>query len=413
MNKRIIFYYESVGVGGAQLLFVRLAKYLNEQGHNVGYICKQGTFLRKTLQSSDTITFFDQDNLESYNFTDNDVIVTVLSYIYKLKALNISNGQIKVFLWDVHPFNYIEYMAFSYFYKKNSSFSPFFKFIEKTVVNKFKNNMELLSSNNSIAFMCKKNLEFNRGFFEFSVPERLVPICLAVPHEKHINRLKSKQSDSLNIAWLSRLDEDKVALLNILLDSMSELDSIKLKLYVIGEGQDEHNIQVPKNVEIILVGRLIDEALDTFIVNNIDCGFAVGTASLEFAKLAIPTFLVPGNDAIKAYQNVATKYIPLHYITGFDVAVESYHMDRTLTLEQCVNLVKNNYNTIANQTYKHVLEYHSMNFTASILLQYANKSITTLDALKKAYGVSGFAYLLCSFKAALKKFKVEYLKWKS
>lgn len=403
MNRRIIFYYESASVGGAQFLFVRLAEYLNEQGCNVGYICKQDAFLRKNLRSSDTIIFFDQDNLDSYNFTENDVIITVLSYIYKLIKLNISNDKVKVFFWDVHPFNYIEHMAFSFFYKKKSRISSFFKLIEKATVNKFKNNMELLSNNNSIAFMCKKNLEFNRDFFGFSITEQLVPICLTIPYKRYVNYSKSMQSDCLNIAWLSRLDKDKVALLNILLGSISKLNLINLKLYVIGEGQDEHSIRVPENVEVIFVGRITDQALDTFIINNIDCGFAVGTASLEFAKLAIPTFLVPGNDSVRFYQNVDTKYIPLHRVSDFDVAVEHYHKDQTLTLLQCLDLVQNHYEIMSNHVYDYVTDKHSINITASKLLQYSNETISTLNLIDKIYNVGLFECLLGRLKLFFKK----------
>lgn len=403
MNKRIFFYYESYGVGGAQLLFTRLAKYLSNQNVSIGYICDAKAFLRINLKSERNIVFVNKNDIANFNFTEADVIVTVLSYIRNLSTLNIGNKSVKIFLWDVHPYNYIEYLAFSYFYKKKVWFSLLLKLIEMHEVFKLKNNMEFLSTNNSIAFMCKKNLEFNQEFFKFEVDERFLPICLEVPHKHELEKLNQVNLSTINIAWLSRLDEDKVLLLNILIESLSALKEFEVNLFVIGDGAHIQNINYPDNLKVKLTGKLVSKELDSFLRQNVDCGFAVGTAALEFAKLAIPTFLVPGNDAIVSYNGNDSKYLLLQNITGFDVAVEKYHASEALSLQECLELVNARRNALGVAAYDYVLGNHSIKGTAKSLLNYTKLTATTLQELNRIFSENIFFTLLTRLKVFFKR----------
>lgn len=384
---RLIFYYESEEIGGAQLLLARLADYLYKEGMLVSYICSEKGFLHKYLNTTSNIEFINIENINSYLFSSNDLIITPLSYIKRVMQIGISNGNVRLFFWDMHPYNYIEFTVFSFFYKKQNVFSAIFKKLEKSFIEKYSRNLESLENSGSLGFMCKKNLNYNKVFFGANVQERYLPICLDVPSFRE-NMFNFGTEKYIRIGWISRLDIDKVILLNDLIDSCIrdiQNTDIKLKIIIIGSGQARESVKRSPFLTIDFAGEMLKTELDDFLIKNVDCGFSVGTAALEFAKLSIPTFLVGGTDAVDFYANKSRKYLPIHYSKNYDIAVETYHYDQCLDLTNCLAMLKRDYHVTSKKSYQHVLQNHNTPVSARLLINYSRDATFTLASTRRLY----------------------------
>lgn len=382
---RIVFYYESIGIGGAQLLLARIAEKLHKSGMNVSYICSENGFLNIQLRN-EGIEFINIDDISSSSFSSDDIIVSPLSYIKKINNLGIINRYVRVFLWDIHPYNYIEYTLFSYFYKRKSRLSKIFKYSEVALIHKYSKNLERLQRANSVGFMCKKNFIYNQEFFASKIQKNYLPICLDIPNKSF--RKKFLIKNEISIGWLSRLDYDKVILLNDFINSFNNISNFRgltFKIVVIGSGNAISKIEKTSKVNIEFAGEMSKENLDKFLLENIDCGFSVGTSALEFAKLSIPTFLVPGNDAISYYKNREKKYLPLSSVIEYDVAVENYHEDVVIDIETCIDLLLNQFEKQSLESYCYVMNNHSISNTCELLNEYFSKANLSLAQLDMCY----------------------------
>ncbi|MDP5133595.1 MAG: hypothetical protein NWQ54_22155 [Paraglaciecola sp.] len=405
LEGRLIFFHQSIGIGGAQLLLARLAKYMHENSVNVCYMCPDNGFLKKYLSDVNCIEHINSNELNSQKFSDSDIIVSPLSYIKQVQKLKIINENVKLFFWDMHPYNYIENLTLSYFHKKNSKLSMLFKMIESSLIKKYAQNLSFLQHKNAVSFMCRKNYTYNMDFFGVDIPANYLPICLEIPNYNSA-KVKAHKTDGISIGWLSRLDHDKVILLNNFIQALEKstiTSAAQFRLFIIGSGDSINLVTKTTDVAVTFTGALSGIELDHFISENLDCGFSVGTSALEFAKLSIPTFLVPGNDAYIDYNNTNNKYLPLDKLSGYDVAVENYHRDITVDLDTCFTLVLENYSSLAIQSYEYVSMNHSIIHTAGLLKRYAENSSFNISHLNKLYTESAVEIFFNRIKQFAKK----------
>lgn len=341
MNKTVAFFYPTKNIGGAQNLFFRAAKYLVSKNYLVYNIDYGSSYITKQL-NADNINFehviIDKAESKKVLLPDDITFIVSLSYIEKIADHFSDNRKLRFVFWDLHPNNLIDHTFFSFFYKKKLplSLKCVLKSIEKQRIEKLGRFIQLANKNNSLLFMCKGNYLFNHAFFNLDIKPSYLPII----QDPLIQSLSDSDdlvmpNNEVNIAWLSRLEPDKVAILNLLIQDCEKYASqkkrkVKVNLHVIGEGSAVEQVMPARHCNLLFTGKLFNTELCSYLKTNVDVGFSMGTSSLEFAARGIPSVLVPSSTLPDYFKKRIKRYMWLHQVEGYDVATEMYHEKGTL-----------------------------------------------------------------------------------
>lgn len=164
----------------------------------------------------------------------------------------------------------------------------------------------------TISFLCETDYEINKLAFRLNSIPTLLPVFVQIPKEI---QYKGLQKDDINILWVSRLDLDKVRILNLLIRDIDDFNAdksnyAKITLHIVGDGKSRDLIYRPITTGIIFHGILSKHRLWNFASSNIDCSFGVGTSALEIGAQGIPTFLIPSMDHYSFYSRHKPKGNP-------------------------------------------------------------------------------------------------------
>lgn len=345
---RLVVFYPSRGIGGAQLLFSRISESLAKEKFEIVVVDFGDGFISKYLtDKSVEFTHAHLDQGEKFDCGPEDFLLLSLSMIFGFEHRLNLQPTTRIAFWDLHPYNLLENTAFSFFYKRSPTgiVSRSLKFIEYGAVSKIGLIIDFLTERSALYFMCQKNYVFNKSFFGCRIDPNFLPIPIPgvgsrgkkgnseVVESVLVKPRQVIEPDTiLNIGWISRLDVDKVPILNLLLsdaDAFAVEKKKKVVVHVVGEGTASHTILRMIHAELRMVGRLEQDALSNYVKNSIDIGFSMGTSVLEFAARGKPAVMVPGPTLYGYFRNEASRYVWLHNAKAFDVAVEEYY-DSTL-----------------------------------------------------------------------------------
>ena len=270
------FYFPSLSVGGCEFAFIRFAKYLstilNKKVYYVDYPDIATSLARKELKGT-SVTFIDYiDGQNSYDLFEEEVCMiapfTMHGQIPKFKNT-------KVLYWLMHPEN-VNWLKSRAQLKKKKLIS------------------EIKKLNNKNAISCMDLVCFNetQKFFKFKLKKQYVPVPCNVKNK--IAPATLIDNDTINIAWLGRLDSDKIyALINLLEQFDSYKTNLKKKIHIIGSGSSKELIDETKyKIDIVWTSTLLNDDLDNYLIDHVDILFAMGMSCLEGANLRIPTILL-------------------------------------------------------------------------------------------------------------------------
>lgn len=359
----ITFLYPSRRVGGAQLLFVRMAKFLSEQREvEVSVVDYNDGFLKESLKGTSVNILEFVGNKVSVNF--DTTIITPLSNITDCRKIVVSDSNVNFLFWSIHPdgLKYaLEDKGRKYFLIDHSE---------------IKKKVRFLAEKGGILFMDDTNLHAISTYLGYT----LSPSYLAIPLEEKASLLKkdlNEENGIINIGWLGRLSDDKINSLYNIIDRIEELVSVysgKLHLHIIGDGEEkEHLLSYLKNkkCEYTYVGTLLNKNLEEYLIKNIDLGVAMGTSALEMGIRRIPVLLLdysysvfPPNlryywlfesNSFSLCKHVTDTHIRKH---KFEDIIESFPSKREELGAACYMYVKNNHDisVICNQLIQHIKE---------------------------------------------------------
>lgn len=393
---RYVFYYPSERIGGAQLLFARVAKELINRNYQVLILendktCFITTYLREQKLNFELASVELEDKLK-----DSDILVLSLSYFQLVKNTIKPSRQTKIVFWDLHPFALLDALGFSKFHKlfPETQFSKLLKYVERKFITKVHDFIKITHQNKAIYFMAFENFKLNKELFDLNIEPNYLPIPIEI--EKNIDysfNTKAKQKNKINIAWISRLDPDKVPVLDLLIDDILKYNEIHkkepIKLHIIGAGTLEKELDKYKNIlkdNLVLTGKLFQKQLDTYLVDNIDVGFAMGTSVLEFAHRKIPAILVPSPVYIKFFNSVKERYQWLFEAKGFDVSVKKQIVldGKTVSFETILSsLSLKGYEKYSRDSYNYLLQNHAMNVVVDKFIYFTLESKLDYDKMSK------------------------------
>lgn len=390
--KNIIFFRPSRIVGGCEYLFIRLAKHIAENyGYSVKYIDYKDGFARKQLEHS-RISFIDYVENERINLNSSGYLITNLGSIYSLyKSVNVPDS-IKLFLWNVYVYDCLLPMPFlgyfiSRFNPKLREVKKFINFLYKSDINKVKQTINTLSENNAIVYMDQPNFETTQ--FCLNLTEES-PKLLQIPAMD--SEVKSKtgpaDSETINIGWLGRLANFKVySLLNVIenADKYAQENNKKVRLHIIGKGPRAELIEAyspKKNLELVFLGTMIGEELDSYLANKIDVLFAMGTSCLEGARLRIPSVVI---DFSYGPFPSTYRYNWLYETEGFGLGRDIQEMagPNKHSFDEIIQTSYNNKHTVGEQCYRYFKKNHSIDSVAQKLVDYLTHTSMTMTDLSK------------------------------
>lgn len=396
-NKSITVLYPNRGIGGAQILFARVAEFFcRDSGFEVTVIDYRDGYISKFLDNRKyhfrLIPFGEYERISLPNKT---VCLTPLSHWDWFGKSIEAEDETRVFLWDIHPFNLVEHTAFSGLYKNLSveRARSILNLLEKRRSVSLRRLVEKGTAQQGIAFMCGKNYEYNQRLFGIQSSPNYLPIPIVVPEIVRNTQMPCEGAlGRLEIGWLSRLDDRKTRVLFGLLEDIAtyqkqNVDS-RLSVHVIGIGYKSSavaDLAKSLGVSIHMAGPLKDSALDEYIKTaGINLAFSIGTSALEFAVRGVPTVLTPGSvlDDIVG----PAKYRWLFDSEDYDLSSEPHDVSRGVVkgLNEIVREIKSPgaFLRLGRLCRQYAIDNHALPGVMNRLLEYIYEDSFTLGEMR-------------------------------
>jgi hypothetical protein len=412
-EKQVIsFYYPTPNVGGAQLLFARIAEQLQGKGFRIRVYERTECFISNFLKKKNIdFEIVRAKNSGKFVGGTSETFLLSLSFITLIFKEFQFNDSSKFIFWDLHTHCLLDQTAFSGVYKKIANASvrtTLIRLLDYQRRKKINSLIEIGTKKNGVLFMCNYNYQYNKETFKFKNKVDLLPI----PVETNSFENKSIQDDNryIRIGWISRLERDKNNILTLLIDDIAKTN-LNISLTIIGSGSDERYIKdyiVRSNLNNVnFAGKIEPEDISSFLSKNIDIGFSMGTAALEFALRKIPTVLVPATIEFKYFLPTNERYEWLHKIGGYDVCTYWKKNMSYKTFESILNDFIIHKQSLKEESYLYVLKNHGVETVVEDLIKIIDKCVLRLSSLKqigllKNNGFETIAFLL---KRIYKKIK--------
>lgn len=349
--KRIFFYYPAKNIGGAQLLFVRAARYLSEHTDEEVFFVDYIDGFSAELLKDTKVKLIEYQKGEKIEIPEDSVAILHLGYVNQIRDFfKISNNDRFVF-WSIHPSNIAAKIKLPYFGYVTSKVKR--KAIGNTITN--------LCDKGMIRFMDYSNYAAASGAYLFDYDVDYLPIFIEDGALRKVLSFHRPQGRPLSFLWVGRLDEDKVYTPILFMNELERHASkYKLQFYIIGTGDKEELVKQRCNdysYPIHFIGRLSGKELDDFIDDNVDVGIGMGTSMLEIAKRGKPVILktpVSKNKVnIKFFD-----YVFLHEEYAYTIDTPPIPVEGMCSLENKIQQLFDNYSDIARKDYDYLCKNH-------------------------------------------------------
>ncbi len=406
INKNIILFYPSKIVGGAEFLFIRLARFLVEQGMHVFYVDYVDGLARKQLLEND-IVFVDYEDNKKTVVDIEGTLITPISNFYRIKNfLEITNQNTKLLFWCLHYHNIIDVCPEGEVLTNlPEKVVPFFvRHFCKNTFNVYRNVLLNLDKLQSVYFMDEMTFALNRRIFSYPFSQEIPILSLrkdTFAKEEVINK------DEINVCYLGRLCKEKVYPLINVLDNLLEISTNKkINVHIIGEGDSKKLINEKKykdKLNLLFIGTLSQEEMNKYLKNKIDILFAMGTAALEGCALKLPVvFLNP------SYKKIHGKIF--HFMDHYN----NFNLKNNLngfSMQEIIDMiyVHDKKSEIGQKCLQYYEAYHSPEAVIAMLLKAIEKNELTLYKYNQIIKSSG---ILKKNKNIIYKLFKKIIKWR-
>ena len=355
MSTKIVFFYPSKTIGGAQLLFIRMAnEFAKCEKYCVKIIDFDDGYLRKHVSKDIEVISYIID--KHYYFDKKTIVLVPLSMIESIvKVIKLDNDG-KFLFWGIHPENTIDILRGSHRLKKYFKNIDFMiKLINFIQYKRIKDRLLDGLANNTVIFMDKANRDRTFEFYNIVYNyETYLPIPI-VENNIQFDFHKRKKN---KIAWIGRLSNDKIYSLLFILKELNHTDMKDLEVYIIGDGSHKHLLKEGDypNIKLTILGFISNDYLSNVLIEN-EIGMVVGmgTSILESSIMQLPSLLVDPS-YVKLKETYRPRWLfqtegytlgsfyPIHGENSFKDLMQEYISDNSNNLGlQCFNYVRNNH----------------------------------------------------------------------
>ena len=290
--KSIVFFYPSRILGGAEYLFIRLSRFLVDRGFRVFYVDYEDGFARKELAGTDVV-FWDFKDGEKAPIDTGDYLVTPLSNFYRLSEyIDLNVPRMRLFFWSIHPYNVVHVLpeCKMLMHLTETCHRVFLSLFFPGNYKRVRGLLNDLNKADAIWFMDEPNLSLNCSLWKIPFSDDYLPIPLEAAEKNRT--ISAFRPNRLRIAILGRLSQDKIhSVINVLNRFLAYRTAHNRVCHIIGDGEAGGLIDDAKytaQIEMQFHTSLKNRELDTFLVENVDILFAMGTSCLVGASLGIP-----------------------------------------------------------------------------------------------------------------------------
>lgn len=279
--ERIIFFYPSLGLGGAQLLFLRCVGLLRRHGYNAFVMDYADGYMSSNSGGFDVeCLVYSKD----YNFSKKDLVVFPLTYV-DFHHLVFKAADFDVLFWCLHPMNSLVEMLKIKMGRFSGLFGCFLNAYKKIICQR----VSRLSDSGAIAFLDQENYESISKIYNLSMSERYLNNYYEFDGSSVFNDDRLLLYD----LWVGRIDLDsKYHILDYLLNEFSIKNRSK-SFWVVGDGAGLSRLKEKYrfNNDISFLGEIPYGDLDS-IIRGARCVFAMGTSCLEAARCKKMVFVL-------------------------------------------------------------------------------------------------------------------------
>lgn len=391
-KKNLYFFFPYRGVGGVPVLFLRLANHLsNINLYNISLIDYTDGYMAKNYDKSKDVELVKYETNEMINFKDNDIVVFQSMPLWGMPSnLNFSK-KTKLIYWNLHPYNMFGYASGISKYFKNRfiqnivtiGFRYFIYFYDKKAV-------QIFNDKKSIYFMDSENYIKTKELLDIEISNPLY-LPLVIDDIDNIKQNYIPNHDILNCIWIGRIGDFKVYILLYTLQQLNKIaknyrKSIVFNIVGTGEYLDYLHKQTNSltHIEIKYIDYIAPQDLKEFLT-DIDIGFAMGTAALDFAKYGLPTVLLDF-----AYEEITQDY-------KFDwlFNTQDFTLGRQITdilcaknntsLENIIVSLEDNYPKVSQKSFEYIKNNFDVTTNADKFILLIEKSNLVYDDLDKIF----------------------------
>jgi glycosyltransferase involved in cell wall biosynthesis len=278
--ERIIFFFPTNNIGGAQLLFIRAAKVLKNIGCDIYVMDYENGYMHKNSQNFGVnCLIYSKD----YDISEKDLVVFPLTYIdFYLRIFRANNFD--CLFWCLHPKNSLVALMELKFGRLNTIFSPILSRYKQEISSR----IEFISNSNSIVSLDKENRGSISAIYGFDLPA--IYLNNFYSFSEPIKENKNSMDYDL---WVGRIDVDsKYHVIDYLLSEyVKQIRSKPFWVVGAGEGLERIKKKYSDNEDIYFLGEIYYEDLLP-IIENSRCVFAMGTSCLEAVRVKKPSFVL-------------------------------------------------------------------------------------------------------------------------
>jgi len=299
----ITFFYPSRVVGGAEFLFIRLAKNLLAQGHTVYYVDFEDGFIHQELQDTGAQGIVYEPKTSVQIPEDTVMVLPPALHVSIHNVMIPQSSRVLIYALDKLSFVWRFPGAKLHYPIHFGQLKMQLQSLDVHRYNLIQATLKAMLKHQGLLFLESYSIESNNTLFGLNIDPPESVICPYGCPEATQPELLAKQNaliepGVLNLGWLGRLSEDKTWCVDYLIRNASqwaEKQHKAVRLHIIGEGPGQALLEsIPTSglLDVRFVGTQTHEALDTYLKTNVDMLFAMGTSLLEGAKLQLPCVIV-------------------------------------------------------------------------------------------------------------------------
>ena len=274
---KIVFYCrKGIAAKGDFILYYRIASYIAEH-YDYDVYCVNNSVPELQEKYIDSKIHFCDINAETIHQFEGATFIVALNQVFCMLDEISSLKNYKVLFLFLHP----EIVNWLLIQTTKKLFS-------------FKNFSKLCIKNNAFAFQDEANyLKYIEDGVKIKKPQ-FFPVIID-GENLNVNCLPLINKDIINIAWLGRIDNDKVFSIINCLDNLSRMiEDKEIYFHLLGDGDGKALIKIndyaPK-IKIVFNSFMFGEMRDKYLKENVDVVLAMGMSALDIAVLGLPTIL--------------------------------------------------------------------------------------------------------------------------
>ncbi|MFZ4801183.1 MAG: hypothetical protein ACOYLR_04215 [Chlorobium sp.] len=383
--RKIFFFFPYHTIGGVPVLFLRMAHALvgGYPELHISLIDYPDGYMARNVTDS-RLKILHLVPGKKIIIDDDSVCVMQSLPLWRLpEEISFGNGT-RLLFWHLHPFNISP--GSHWLSPQQDSFSLSLiirKMLFAAQRQKLRKLVEECFRCQGIVFMDRANLEGVRLATGAHID---VATFVPVPGSDSIIDLgeRLKPAVPLRCAWIGRLEDFKIPILSYTLKRIAAYATNRncpVEFHIIGDGEEaDQLVMFAKELKnqffsVIFHGTVPLERLDMVLVEHVDLLFAMGTAALEGAKLAIPVVLLDFS-----YTQLTADYQYRYLFDSEEYTLGSMITDRhycagNSSLELILDDARGSeYEKLAMKTRSYYRQYHSLD---SVLKLFASAVIST------------------------------------